>query len=192
MKVDAQKYLELTENSNDLCFWDIEATGLKGDYDSILVVSILPYHGDPITLSVDRVGNDREVVKQAKDILENFGIWCGFYSRGYDIKMLNTRLFKWKSLPVEKSLHLDLYFQLKSHLSTSRRSQAHYMNWFKVDGKEDHEDMEKMSVGADTWSEMAYNMDKHMPIMIKRCESDVKGLRALYDHTKILINDITR
>ncbi len=192
MKVDAQKYLELSENCNDICFWDIEATGLKGDYNSIMVVSILPYHGDPITLHVDRVGNDRGVVKEAKDILESFGIWCGFYSRGYDIKMLNTRLFKWGSLPVEKQLHLDLYFQLKTHLSASRRSQAHYMNWFRVDNRDDHVDMEKMSVGADIWSEMPFKIEEHMPTMIKRCESDVKGLKALYDHTKKLIVDFTR
>jgi len=189
MQVDAQKYLDFVETSNELCFWDIEATGLKADYNSILVISILPFYGDPITLSVDTVGNDKDIVNEAKEILENFDMWCGYYSRGYDIRMLNTRLFKWGGLPVEKSLHLDLFYQLKSHLSASRRSQAHYMNWF-TDSVE--EDMEKMSVGADSWSEMPYNMKKHMPIMRDRCESDVIGLRTLYNRVKPLIKNVTK
>ena len=190
MNVNAQDYLELCEATNDICFWDIEATGLKGDYNSILVISILPFHGDPITYSVDRVGRDIDVVREAKETLEGFKIWTGYYSRGYDIGMVNTRLFK-NGLPfVEKRHHLDLYFQLKTKLSASRRSQAHYMNWFN-DGSEEESEMDKMSVGASVWSDMPDKMDILMPKMIKRCESDVKGLKLLYNKVKPLINDIT-
>jgi hypothetical protein len=190
MNVNAQDYLELCEANNDICFWDIEATGLKGDYNSILVVSICPFYGDPITFSVDRVGDDAAVCREAKEVLEQFKIWTGYYSRGYDIGMLNTRLFKNGDKFVEKRHHLDLYFQLKTKLSASRRSQAHYMNWFN-DGSDEEKEMDKMSMGANMWADMPAKIDKLMPKMIDRCESDVKGLRLLYNRVKPLINDIT-
>ena len=192
MKVAAQKYLELLENSNELCFWDIEATGLKGDYDSILCISILPYYGNPISFSVSEVGNDKEVVEQAKNVLEQFSMWCGYYSRGYDIRMLNTRLFKWGIDFVKPSHHLDLYYQLKSKLSTNRRSQAHYMNWFQDLGIEEDAEMFKKPMGANRWSEMAFRIKDHMPEMVDRCEQDVKGLRSLYKHCKHVIGDVTK
>jgi uncharacterized protein YprB with RNaseH-like and TPR domain len=52
MKIDVQRYLDLVEQANSLLFLDIEATGLKGDYNSVLCVSLKPYGGKPYTFSV--------------------------------------------------------------------------------------------------------------------------------------------
>jgi hypothetical protein len=49
-----------------------------------------------------------------------------------------------------------------------------------------------MSVSASDWSDMPSQTEELMPTMIKRCESDVKGLEALYKRTRHLIKDITR
>lgn len=185
MRIEAQDYLRLVEKAKTLAFFDIEATGLRGDYNSVLVVSIKPFDSPVTTFSIKRVGNDVKVVREAKEMLESFDCWVGYYSKGFDIPMLNTRLLKWGLMPIEKRLHLDLYFSLKSNLLTARKSQGHLLSWLGTPEQ-------KMSVGANVWSEMADKTEEHMPTMIERCESDVKGLEELYNKTKHLIRDINR
>lgn len=185
MQVETKTFLKLVEAANSICFVDIESTGLRGDYNSVLVVSIKPYHSDPITLRINQLGHDQKVVREAKEILEDFDCWVTYYGKGFDIPMINTRLLKWKQNPIDKRLHLDMYFSLKANILTARKSQGHLLNWL---GTPD----QKMSVGADSWSEMGFKMDEHMPIMVDRCESDVRGLQGLYDRTKHVITEIKR
>lgn len=185
MNIDTQRYLELLEQTNNICFFDIESTGLRGDYNSVLVVSIKPYLTDPVTLSIKQVGNDQKIVREAKEFLESFDCWVGYYSKGFDMPMLNTRLLKWGQMPIAKRHHLDMYYTLKANLLTARKSQGHLLNWLGTPEQ-------KMSVGADSWSEMAFKMNEHLPIMIERCESDVKGLQDLYERTKHVISEIKK
>jgi len=185
MQIDTPVFLRLAEKAKSLCFFDIEASGLRGDYNSVLVVSIKPYGSKPITFSVKQVGNDQKVVRDAKECLESFDAWCGYYSKGFDRPMLDTRLLKWGQKPIEKRPHIDMYYTLKSNLLTARRSQGHLLSW--LDTPES-----KMTVGADVWASMSTNFDKNMKLMIERCESDCAGLESLYERTKHLIRDINR
>lgn len=183
MKINVQDYLDMVESSKQLAFFDIEASGLRGDYNSVLCVSIKPYGSDPYTFSIKQLGNDQKVVREAKEALAEYHCLCGYYSSGFDWPMLNTRLLKWNQLPLESRHHIDLYYKLKSHILTARKSQGHLLSWLGTPEQ-------KMSVGADAWSEMGFKMDEHLPIMIERCESDVAGLEDLYKRTRHLIGDI--
>jgi len=185
MQVDTQRCLELLEETNNICFFDLEATGLRGDYNSILCGTIKGYRSDPVTFSVLQVGNDKKVVREIKEELEKYDCWVGFYSKGFDVPMIETRLFKWKQPQLDRKHHLDLYYQTKAKLLTSRRSQAHYLKWLGTPEQ-------KMDVGADVWAGMADNFKENMKVMVERCESDVVGLQNLYDRVKVLIKDITR
>ena len=185
MQVNAQDYLRLTEKANTICFWDIEATGLRGDYNSIITVSVKPYQSKPTTFHITQAGHDQKVVREARDFLQSFDCWVTYYGKGFDVKMLDTRLLKWGLDPVQKKPHVDMYFTLKSHLATARRSQGHLLSWL---GTEES----KMTVGADMWNEIVRNPSKAMKTMIERCESDCAGLQALYQRTKHLIQDIKR
>lgn len=185
MQIDSQTFLRLVEETNRIAFFDIEATGLRGDYNSVLVVSVKPYLTDPVTFKIAQLGHDQKVLREAKDFLEQFDCWVGYYSKGFDIPMLNTRLLKWGMPPIEKRLHLDMYFSLKANLLTARKSQSHLLSWLGTPEQ-------KMSVGADVWSEMGFKMDEHLPTMVERCESDTIGLQDLYDRTKHLIVEIKR
>lgn len=183
MQLDAQKFLRLAEKANTLAFVDIEATGLRGDYNSVLVVSVKPFAGKPYSFAVTQPGNDKRVVREAKEALEGYDAWVTYYGKGFDIPMLNTRLLKWGIAPIEKRHHIDMYFTLKHKLLTARKSQGHLLNWL---GTPD----QKMSVSADVWNDIVVNPAKHMPTMIKRCESDASGLQGLYERTKHLIADV--
>ncbi len=185
MQVETQDYLDLVESANKICFFDIESNSLKGDYGSIICVSIKPYGLSPVTYSIKQLGNDKRVVREAADHLASFPVRVSYYGKGFDSKMLNTRLLKWGYNPLEKRLHIDMYYTLKAHLNTARRSQGHLLGWLGTPEQ-------KMSVSADAWSEMGFKLDEHLPIMIDRCESDVAGLEGLYKRTRHLIGDIAR
>ena len=185
MRVEEQEYLDLVEESHKLVFVDIEATGLRGDYNSVLCVSFKPYGRKPYSISITQPGNDQRVVREAKEELEKYNAWCGYYSKGFDIPMLNTRLLKWEIPPIEKRPHIDMYYTLKYNTLTARRSQGHLLSWLETPE-------EKMTVSAEEWNRILYDTEKAMKTMLRRCESDVTGLEALYRKTRHLIRDIKR
>lgn len=151
----------------------------------MLVVSIKPFGKKPATYKVTQAGNDQRVVREAKDALESYSAWVGYYSKGYDVPMLNTRLLRWGRLPLEKRPHIDMYYVLKYSLLTARRSQGHLLSWLETPE-------EKMTVSAETWNRILHDYKRTMPLMVRRCESDAAGLEALYRRTKHLIRDIKR
>ncbi len=186
MQIDSQDYLRLVEKAGTLAFVDIEATGLRADYDSTLVVSIKPYDKDPISFKIQQAGNDQRVVREAKAVMEEFDVWCTFYGKGYDIPFLNTRLLKWGYKPIDKRHHIDMYYTLKHNLLTARRSQAHMLRFLETPET-------KMDVGPDVWNQIVSNPNgPAMRTMVKRCESDTAGLEGLYNRCKHLIRDIKR
>lgn len=185
MQIETQDYLRLLEETNRLAFVDIEATGLRGDYNSVICVSVKPYGLPPTTFTVVQPGNDKKLVREARDFMAEFDCWATYYGKGFDKPMLNTRLLKWGLDPLPNKHHLDLYYLAKYHLLTARRSQGHLLSWL---GTED----QKMTVGADMWNEILYNTESAMKTMIERCESDVIGLEAFYGKVKHLARDIKR
>lgn len=186
MRIEASDFLRLTETANSIGFFDLESTGFRGDYNSILVGSIKHYQDSPVSYAIKQPGNDKAVVRELKEHLESLDVWVTYYGKGFDIPMLNTRLMKWGYPPVEKRPHLDLYFTLKSHLNTSRKSQAHLLSWLGTPEQ-------KMGVSADVWASIMDDKDgKKMKLMVERCESDVIGLQDLYNRTKHVVSDVTR
>lgn len=185
MQVDAQDFLRWVEKAHTLAFLDIEATGLRGDYNSVLVVSIKPYGAAPTSFAIKQAGNDHRVVREAKNLLEKFDAWVTYYGKGFDIPMLNTRLLRWNQRPIEKRPHIDMYYSLKSNILTSRRSQGHLLSWLGTPEQ-------KMTVSAEAWNAVLTSPKKAIGTMIERCESDVAGLEGLYEKTKHLIREIKR
>jgi hypothetical protein len=182
LQVDAQEYLSLCEQTNKICFFDIESTNLKGDYGTILVVSIKPYGKKPKSFTVDTIGKDKKVVKAVIEEMSQYQIWTSFYGKMFDVPMINTRALVHGLNPLPKRPHLDIYFMLRQQLNPSRRSQAHYLRWLSCEEQ-------KMDMSPSDWAEIVSRGTTHMK---QRCESDVKGLEALYDRTKHLIINISK
>jgi uncharacterized protein YprB with RNaseH-like and TPR domain len=187
MQFETQRFLDLVEQNHSLVFFDIEATGLKGDYNSALVASFKPYGQAPFTLVCDAPGDDEELAKGIRETLAKCDCVVTYYGKGFDFPMINTRLLNWKIDPINPVHHIDLYFTLRSKLLTGRRSQGHLLEWLKTPEK-------KMSVSADDWNKVLdpKTHDAAIKTMVKRCESDVRGLEALYKRTRHLISDIRK
>jgi len=185
VQIEAQEFLKIAEQAGKVALVDIEATGLKGDYNSVLVVTVKPYGEKCITTAVDRPGDDRKLVVAARDLLHEYPLWVSYYGKGFDIPMIQTRLLRHGARPLVKALHLDLYWHLKAHIITARRSQAHYLRWMDAPSQ-------KMDMSPEEWNLVLANPKKALVRMRQRCESDCEGLEALYDRTKHLIVNITR
>lgn len=199
MQIEAQQFLRLAEQAGQIAAVDIEATGLRGDYNSVLVVSIKPYGQKVTTFKIQRPGQDQKVVREAGEMLEGLDAWITYYGKGFDLPMLNTRRLVWGLPPIDKRHHIDMYYTLKSNLNTSRRSQGHLLSWLGVKYVPSKGEVEttaempqKMTVSAEMWNKVLAEPRKYIPVMVDRCESDVEGLLALYDRTKHLILDIRR
>ena len=183
MQINEQDFLDMAEEGNKLLFVDIEATGLKGDYNSVLVVSALAYQDKKaVSFVVKQPGNDQRIVREAKEYLETFAGWVTYYGKGFDIPMLNTRLLRWGIHPIKKRAHIDLYFSLKYNILAARKSQAHLLRFLDCDEQ-------KMDMSPSDWCTVIEtgNLKK----MTERCESDCAGLRSLYKKTRHLIRSIS-
>ena len=185
MNVDPQVFLDMAEATNNVCMVDIEATGLKGDYNSIICVAFKPVRKRPYTFTVKRPGSDKKLVKRVKEELEKYACWVTYYGKGFDINDINTRLFYHGLRPVDPRHHIDMFWQLKTHLLMSRRSQGHYLQWLRLPEQ-------KMGVSAEVWNEVLAHPKRELPKMVARCESDVTGLEQLYRRARHLIRDIKR
>lgn len=184
-QVDCQEFIELAKAAGKFYTWDIEATGLHCDYNSILCVSIKPFGADPITLSVKQPGNDQKLVREVRDVLNEAAIWATFYGKMFDVKMVNGRLMKWGLPPLDRKHHIDLYFQMKDKVNTSRKSLAHIARWLQIPEK-------KMDMDPDEWNLILYKTKIHMPVLNTRCESDVTSLEQATMRVQHVFRDVTR
>lgn len=185
MQLPAHDFLRLVEANKTLVVLDTESSGFNGDYGAIICASLQPLGGKMQTFRVEQLGNDKKVVREAKEALEAADAWVTYYGKGHDIPLLNTRLLKWGLKPVDPRPHIDMYFQLKYKLKMASKSQAAMANWLDLPEK-------KMSVSQDIWASLGYNFRSNMKVIVERCESDVLTLGQLYVRTKHMIRDITR
>lgn len=186
MQLDVQEFLKLAKAAGRLYTWDIEATGLHADYNSILCISIKPYGEMPTTFRIKQPGNDKKVCRMAREMLADAAGWVTYYGKGFDVPMLEGRLLKWGLPSLVKKPHADMFFQLVHKVKTSRKSQAHLAEWLGLPEK-------KMTVSPDEWNQVLYHTHKVMTqTMVPRCESDVTSLEGLLDRTGHLIKNMTK
>lgn len=185
MQLDAQDFLPLVEKAGGVCVFDIEATGLKGDYNSILLATVKPIGKPCRTFMVDRPGDDRRLVRELRDELHKYAMWVSFYGKGFDVPMLRARLLLHGMAQLEKRLHLDMYWTLKATVLTARRSQAHLLRWLQAPSQ-------KMDLSPEEWNMVLANPRKGLRVMKARCESDCLGLEALYHRAKHLVVNVSK
>ena len=135
MNVETQDYLDMVEATHKLAFLDLESTGLKGDYNSVLVVSIKPYGKKPVEFVCKEPGDDRGLLEDVELALRDYLCIVTYYGKGFDIPMLNTRRLSWALDPLPPKHHIDMYFTLRSKLLTGRRSQGHLLEWLDTPEK---------------------------------------------------------
>ena len=131
-----------------LAYWDIETSNLKGDVGRLLCASVLSgrkmvsFRNDDIGSSM---ADDASIAVQLRDYLEEFHLTIGWFSKGFDITFLNTRLVKAGFKPIRPHLHLDPIWYCKGWRGLNTRSS-------KMKVMAEFFDVErKMDVDVDVW-----------------------------------------
>ena len=160
--------------------WDIETTNLKADVGRILCASVLTgrtmksFRNDDIGKTM---ADDEEIAIQLRDYLEQFHMTIGWFSKGFDMSFVNTRLVKYGHKPIRSHLHFDPIWYCKGWRGLRPRSAKMKVmaEFFNVE--------RKIDVDVDVWIDAAYGgCRKSMDLLVKRCEGDVRTTEKLACH----------
>ena len=169
-------------NRRIACF-DFETGALRGTFGQILVACFLPLHEkDVVTFRLDdkkyrnrkRPDDDSKMVVAIRDYMEDCFAWVGWYSKQFDVRMINARLMLQGERPVQKRMHVDLiYYSRQIALHSSRLDSV---------AKSFNLPIQKTELSPSTWMAAKHSLDKEaMDYIVEHCEHDVQILPLLWD-----------
>ena len=171
-----------------LCVWDLETTGLRGDFARLLCGSVLSYPAGTIkTFRTDEISKsinqDGPLAVAIRDEVERHWISSGYFSKGFDSSMLSTRLVIHGERKLASTLHIDPCWFYRGWRGLSMRSSSMKVV-AKVLGLEEH----KMEVDDSVWQsahDEVFGSPAHkeaMDIIVERCESDCRVTLNIIKH----------
>jgi uncharacterized protein YprB with RNaseH-like and TPR domain len=163
--------------------FDLETTDLKGDFGRLLCGSVLSYPWDGMkTFRIEDYNDgkltlDGPLAVVIRDYIEEHQFSIGYYSKGFDIPFLNTRLLAAGERKMKSIFHYDCIWGYKGwrgvKLSgSSMKTVARYL------GIE-----QKMDVNPAVWVEAKAGDREAIDIIVDRCESDVRITMEIYMHS---------
>lgn len=167
-----------------VCYFDIESTDLKPSIGRILAASVLDDNTGKIwTVRNDKLvkvgkaedmADDKELVTLLRNKLEEYHITVGWYSKGFDMAFINSRLVYYNELPLRPALHLDGIWYAKGWrgIKPGSASLAAVARFLGVSES-------KMEVGEDIWAKARGGNKEAMDTITKRCESDLRLTQAV-------------
>lgn len=165
----------------DIAFWDLETTKLSGE-GRILCGCIYSWPSkEMFTYRIDTANNsvrpwdDRSVVKQIRDKLNEHHLYCTWFGKGFDVPMLQSRLTKHGMKMLSRAFHIDLCFYAKGWRGLKPRNArlSTVAEFFNLSERKQDVDME-------VWEMAGAGDKKSMDIIADRCRSDVRILYELY------------
>lgn len=168
-----------------IAVFDLETTNLKGDLGRLLVGSVYSYPSGVITtfrqdeMSPRKsMADDRTLAVAVRDLLEQHHMLVGWYSKGFDIPFLNTRLVQNGERRVKPMLHLDpIFFYRGWHGIKPRSSKLSVVaEFYNLPER-------KMDVDVSVWVAAQGGDTDAMDTLCERCESDVRLLAEVTRRT---------
>ena len=163
--------------------WDLETWDLSAQFGPIICASVLDNTtGKMRTFRMDAylrakratdMADDRELCLELRDYLETFHLTVGWFSKGFDVAHLRTRLVLHEERPLAEHLHLDCIWHFKGWrgLRPMSSKMKHVAEFLKLEGKPD--------VPPETWMKAKGGNKKALDIVVDRCEADVRITHAI-------------
>jgi uncharacterized protein YprB with RNaseH-like and TPR domain len=163
--------------------FDLETTGLGGNFGRILCCSFKPItpdqEQDPYTFRGDDkkyrgkdIVDDGVLAVAIRDELEKYDVIVGHNSKLFDAKFLNARLLKAGARPRLQRFHVDTMWIVRSHFRMSSKLD----NVQKMLNLPD----EKSPIDWDEWARAGTYLKKAMDNVVHHCEQDVRVLEQAY------------
>lgn len=171
-----------------IAYFDLETWDLSPEFGPILCGSVLTLPAETMVTfrndhyveqgKADGMADDEALAVDLRDHLADHHLVCGWYSKGFDIPLLNTRLVKWGQEKLDRHLHLDpiYYYRGWRGLKPKSSSLENVAKFYDLVE-------EKMEVTPDQWLEARGGDSDAMDIAQERCESDVRLLREIVERT---------
>ena len=166
-----------------IAYWDLETWDLKPQFGPILAASVLDASTDKIqTFRIDKYvksgeaddyTDDRQLCVDLRDCLEKYHQTVGWYSKGFDLTHLRSRLVMQGERPLHEHLHLDAiwYFKGWRGLRPMSSKMKHVAEFFGIE--------KKPEVPPEVWMKAKGGNKKAMDEVCDRCEADVRITRVL-------------
>ena len=165
--------------------FDIESTGLTGDFSCILCAVVKPYgRGKEQVFKIDL--DKRDMLEAEKDllleflpVLTSFDGLAGYYSTRFDMPLIRTRCM-FHGIPAPKKIkHFDAYFTIRRTVNpTTRRMDR--IN--EINRLTDESLPEKSKLGVKEWTGATFRRDKEsLDYIVEHCVKDVQVLESIID-----------
>lgn len=167
---------------------DIETTALDAGYGVVLCMSYESSKEPGVikTLRTDKLnakdwkrgirGNDREVVKQANEVIRNHNVVVAHNGRFFDIPFLRTRAMVHRLAPLHDMVIVDPCRIGRSRFRFGRNSLQRMLDVLKIAER-------KTPLDLTVWSDVLHNgTPEAMEEIVEHCERDVAALSALTAH----------
>lgn len=170
-----------------VAYFDLETWDLKPQFGPILAASVLDYGtGEMRTFRVDDYKRRRKAVDMTddhalcvdlRDHLETFHLTSGWYSKGFDLTHLRSRLVLHKERPLKEMLHLDCIWHYKGWrgLRPMSSKMKHVSEFLGLERKPD--------VEPEVWMKAKGGNRKAMDEVCERCEADVRITAAITERS---------
>ncbi len=136
-------YITETNKPLKVGYFDIEAGGLKANFDYMLTYCIKTRDKEEYKTGVIDVKDirafrfDKKLVKQLINDISDYDVIVTYYGTGYDIPFVRTRALFWKhDFPQFGYIqHKDIYYMVKSKLRLHRNSLDAATGFLGIKGK---------------------------------------------------------
>lgn len=172
---------------------DIETTALYADLGVALCMSYESSEDPGVvhTLRTDHLnakdwkrgvrGNDRELVKQANEVIRGHDIVIAHNGRFFDLPFLRTRAIVHRLAPLPDMVIIDPVRVARSKFRFQRNSLARMLDTLGLSEK-------KTPLELSTWMDVLHNGTRAgMEEIVEHCEADVRALSGLLPYVRPFI-----
>jgi uncharacterized protein YprB with RNaseH-like and TPR domain len=163
--------------------FDIESTGLTGDFSCMLCAVVKTYgKSEEQVFRIDLDNRDmleaeKELLLQLVPVLESFDGIAGYYSTRFDMPFIRTRCM-FHGIPAPKKIkHFDAYFTIRRTVNptTRRMDRINEISRLTESGLPD-----KTRLGLKEWTDVMFRRDnKSLDYIVDHCIKDVYVLETI-------------
>lgn len=171
----------------NVAYFDAECWDLSPEFAPVLCISVLSLPSEEMKTFrqdyylkkklAEDMTDDRQLLVDARDFLEQHHITCGYFSKGFDLSLIRTRLTLHEERPLKPMIHFDPIWGYKGWRGLKPKSSKmkHVSEFFGFE--------QKPEVSAETWLKARGGNKKAIDEVVERCEADVRITRQIAEKT---------
>ena len=179
----ASSTLFFNQDEMNVGVFDIESTGLTGDFSCILCAVIKPYgRGSEQIFKIDldkrdMLAAEKDLLLEFLPVLTSFDGLAGYYSTRFDMPLIRTRCM-FHGIPAPKKIkHFDAYFTIRRTVNPSTRRMDRIA---EINRLTDDSLPEKSKLGVKEWTGATFRRDQEsLDYIVDHCVRDVYVLESI-------------